>query len=498
ENISKFVRPYGGLVLLGQPSAEGVKRELTEWGRALPGGLQVRRADNVTWGIWRRGRLKGAGEWTHMYAEPGNGACSGDEVVGGSMAVQWFGEPGPAEMIDRHHRNVPPLAKDGRVFVPGDRVVYAVDAYNGAVLWKVDIPGSRRLGVFLDCGSMVVDEHHLHVIAKDKCHRFDVQTGVHRTAYQMPQVVQRQPHDWGYVAYADSILFGSGVKRGATYTETSYDADLALWYRHMKMVTSNYLFAKDKEKGTDLWTYRDGLIINTTITVSDGRVYFVETHSPKALANELGRMTVKTLFDGGAPFLVCLDSRTGEQVFKRKIDVAHFEEPVYLNGAKGVLLLSGSRLADKSIRYYYDAFDADSGAELWHASHDTRLAIDGGHGEYNRHPTIVGDVVYAWPYAYELATGKKIEEWQFDRRGHGCGGLSASAQCLFWRGSNPWMYDLGPGGGPQPLNRVTRPGCWINMIPAGGLVLVPEASSGCTCGFSLQTSLAYIPERLLN
>ena len=28
---------------------------------------------------------------------------------------------------------------------------------------------------------------------------------------------------------------------------------------------------------------------------------------------------------------------------------------------------------------------------------------------------------------------------------------------------------------------------------AGGMVLIPEASSGCTCGFPLQTSLGYRP-----
>jgi hypothetical protein len=60
------------------------------------------------------------------------------------------------------------------------------------------------------------------------------------------------------------------------------------------------------------------------------------------------------------------------------------------------------------------------------------------------------------------------------------------------------MYDLGPGGGPTRLTDVTRPGCWINIIPAGGLVLIPEASSGCTCGFSIQTSMAFIPEEALN
>ena len=125
---------------------------------------------------------------------------------------------------------------------------------------------------------------------------------------------------------------------------------------------------------------------------------------------------------------------------------------------QGVLLLSGSRLVDKSIRYYYDAFDAATGEELWHADHDSGLPIDGGHGEYNRHPTIVGDIVYAWPYAYMLRTGERIESWKFERRGHGCGGISASAQCLFWRGGNPWMYDLGPSGGPMRLNSVSRPG----------------------------------------
>ncbi len=232
--------------------------------------------------------------------------------------------------------------------------------------------------------------------------------------------------------------------------------------------------------------------------IDQGRVYFLETNSAEALAEKTGRMPVKALFADGAVSLVCLDQRTGHVVFKKKLDVGHFEEPVYLNGADGVLLLSGSRLVEKSVQYYYDAYDADDGTELWHVSHDTGLAIDGGHGEYNRHPTIVGDAVYAWPYAYELGTGKRIEGWQFSRRGHGCGGLSASAQCLFWRGANPWMYDLGPEGGPLRLSNVTRPGCWINMIPAGGLVLIPEASSGCTCGFSLQTSLAYIPESQLN
>ncbi|MHC4581618.1 MAG: hypothetical protein ACYS14_09185, partial [Planctomycetota bacterium] len=155
--------------------------------------------------------------------------------------------------------------------------------------------------------------------------------------------------------------------------------------------------------------------------------------------------------------------------------------------------LSGSRLAQGIVHYFYCAFDADSGRLRWKVDHGTNLNTDGEHGEYNRHPTIIGDTVYAWPYAYDLRSGERIEGWRFDRRGHGCGGVSASTQALFWRGSNPWMYDLGPDGGPQQLTSSTRQGCWINIIPAGGLVLIPESSSGCTCGFAVQTSLAFVP-----
>jgi outer membrane protein assembly factor BamB len=262
----------------------------------------------------------------------------------------------------------------------------------------------------------------------------------------------------------------------------------------MKLVLSDYLFAVEKDGGTPLWKYKDGLILNTTIAVGGGRMYFVQTHSPKALADTLGRMPAKELLDGGEQYLVALDAQTGQVLYKKKIDVSNFEEPVYLNYAEDTLLLSGSKLDGQVVRYYYYAFDARSGQACWSTDHDSGLPTDGAHGEYNRLPTIIGDTVFAWPYAYNLRTGARIPDWKFDRRGHGCGGVSASAQCLFWRGGNPWMYNLGPNGGPTRLNNVTRPGCWINIIPAGGLVLIPEASSGCTCGFALQTSIAYVPE----
>ena len=58
------------------------------------------------------------------------------------------------------------------------------------------------------------------------------------------------------------------------------------------------------------------------------------------------------------------------------------------------------------------------------------------------------------------------------------------------------MYDLDRDAGVALFGGI-RPGCWINMIPANGLVLIPEASVGCTCSYPLRGSFALVnkPER---
>lgn len=494
EQIFKLLRPSGGVVALAVPTDRYEQARLKRWSKNSITGWKVHKGDKIVLAWAGREKLKGAGQWTHTYAEPGNTACSGDELVKGQMAIQWFGRPGPRNMIDRHHRNVPPLSHNGRLFVPGDSIIFAVDAYNGTILWDVRIPNSRRLGIVQDCGNMAVDEQFLYIVAEDKCYGFDVQNGRCRQTYTMPQLVKDEPRDWGYITYSPDAIFGSGCRKGASYTQTGRDVVSGLYHRNTKLVVSEYLFAMDKKSSKLLWKYKDGLIVNTTITVGGGRMYFVETKSLKALADKTGRMPAKILFNGGSQYLVALDLKTGRIVYKKKIDASNFQELVYQNYAKDILILSGCREAGKTVHYYLHAYDADTGRIRWQATHDSGLPSDGGHGEYNRHPTIIDNTVYAWPYSYNLKTGKQIEGWRFDRHGGGCGAVSASAQCLFWRGSNPWMYDLGPKGGPSRLNSVTRPGCWINIIPAGGLVLIPEASSGCTCGYPLQTSIALVPK----
>ncbi len=105
---------------------------------------------------------------------------------------------------------------------------------------------------------------------------------------------------------------------------------------------------------------------------------------------------------------------------------------------------------------------------------------------------IVDSTAYVYPLAYELDGGKPVDTWRLRRSG-GCGTFSASADAMFFRARNPTTCNLADGTQAK-LTKVTRPGCWINIIPAGGLVLIPEASSGCTCNFAVQTSLALTPK----
>jgi hypothetical protein len=98
----------------------------------------------------------------------------------------------------------------------------------------------------------------------------------------------------------------------------------------------------------------------------------------------------------------------------------------------------------------------------------------------------------AEPRAYDLASGEILSdgEWWMTKR-RGCGTISASADTLYFRDHNPRARRI--DGQTVHVTSISRPGCWINILPAAGLVLLPEASAGCVCSFPVQTSMAFLP-----
>jgi hypothetical protein len=183
-------------------------------------------------------------------------------------------------------------------------------------------------------------------------------------------------------------------------------------------------------------------------------------------------------------------------VWREAFDLSELQHQLFLCYAREKLVAVGTKNQLDGVKSFvwYDlhGFDARSGKHVWSATQNQRWDVNGDHGEQDHHPTIVGDTVYQQPYAYNLHTGGRKTDWQFTRGGHGCGALSASASTVFFRAANPAMCDLATGKN-STVTQVSRPGCWINMIPAGGLLMIPEASSGCTCDFPIQASMAFAP-----
>ena len=507
SELVRHLKPCGGVICLGAPAnAPGKAGKLSwydveQWFNQLQLGRCRISHTNGVWATVRRGRLPGAGQWTHQYAEPGNTACSDDQIVAGPLGLLWFGEPGPSLMVNRHDAATAPLAVNGRLFIQGENVVMAHDSYNGVRLWQREIPGAMRTRLKgTECGNLAASQDSFFVAVEDKCLRLDAETGETRATYDLPPAPDKSWPKWGYTAYVDGVLYGSSM------TKTG---------------VSDSLFAVDTARNKPLWSYLGRNIVNLTIAIGDGWVFFIDSSiSPeqreellrqdkahlKNLSAENAKKAEAAQKDIDARLAVALDARTGGKLWEKPVDVTDCSR-IGIGGGEltamyrdGVVLLCGANanghywkqfLSGEFSQRRLVALSAKTGDVLW--------AED---ANYRHRPVIVGDIVVAEPWAYELKTGRQKTRphpltgeqttWQFLRPGHHCGAISACPQMLFMRSGFTSYYDLGDDSGVRHFAG-HRLGCWINAIPADGLALMPEASAGCVCLFPIMCSVALEP-----
>ena len=188
--------------------------------------------------------------------------------------------------------------------------------------------------------------------------------------------------------------------------------------------------------------------------------------------------------------LLCLDARTGRERWKHSDDI--YGTTLVL-GTQHKMLLMGYQYSQRSFQFKSETgnrltgFHALTGKREW----DRRLD---GKQKYISRPMINGATIHAQPWAWDLMTGKPDEHYTMkDRQPGGCGNISGSKHLLLYR-SGPLSYiDLTQ---PEKLNQTygpMRPGCWINIIPAGGLVLMPDATEQCSCSYLMKVSVGLQP-----
>jgi len=521
EKLARHLKPAGGVIALGRPDGapgEGLSETTAKaWLAKMPIAARSAILTDGSWVTLTRGMLPGAGSWTHQYAEPGNTANSGDTLVKGGLGVLWYGDPGPDLMVNRHLGAVGPLVVNGRMFVQGEDSLMAYDAFNGQRLWKVENPQSIRTGVYQNRnpGNLAATDDRVFHMARAKVYEHDAATGEVPRVHELPPSVDPKTHEWGYVAVRDGLLFGTATTRPELI-------ELNLRRRgDPGDAATDSLFAIDAASGKHLWTYQGQSIHFQTIALGPKRVFFIDSSVTSEQREAILRQDKSELerLEGPARQnaedrlkaldvrrAVALDATTGKELWSTPVDVTDCSE-IGIGGGKltmmyhdGVLILCGANanghfwkqfVAGDFSRRRLVALYAQDGYKMW--------AKD---ANYRHRPIILGDRVIAEPWAFDLKSGEqKTREhpltgaavpWSFMRPGHHCGAISASDNMLLFRSGYTGFLDLASDAGTRHFAG-HRPGCWINAIPASGLVVIPEASAGCVCMFSIASTIVMEP-----
>ncbi|MCX5661903.1 MAG: PQQ-binding-like beta-propeller repeat protein [Planctomycetota bacterium] len=510
----RTLKPCGGILYAATASPGAA------WAKAGP-IAPATLAGETGWSKLVRGSLPGAGAWTHQFADAGNTSSSDDANPMSKMDILWYGDPGPDQMQERHRGSEAPLFVDGRIYLqglrqPGDRaLLMCFDAYNGVAYWEREIPGAARLTVVANCGNLAASKAGLFVAIGRNCLHLDPATSKTLRTFAPPEVLAASAGDWAYVAVVGDTLVGSLSPANQFSRE---------------------LFAFDIPTGGFKWRHSAGAIRNSTIAVAGGRVFFAEhrgaTSLPHVMTYEerlqldrdrrLGKAPPKSepvkaakakADDDDHPdgedapppppepeplrhTAVALDLSTGKELWAREVDLSgcgSWSNNLCSASKHDVLVFYGSynaygRPGENDDKRRALALSAKDGSLLWNQ------AI----GNVVR-PVLVNDWLVARPKAVHLKTGQPVmvadprsQPWSAARAG-ACGQMSASASTLFYRNGGVGMLDVGTGRSSGNFLGI-RPGCLINIIPAGGLVAIPEASSGCVCAHAaLQCTVVLVP-----
>jgi len=446
EEALRMLRPYGGMLILGR--------------------MGQMRFESL-------GKPEGAGSWTHQYADVGNTGCSSDQIIKGPLGMLWF-KDNEWEMPSRHGRGPSPLFSQGVVVVDGLHGLEALNAYNGQVLWEYSIPNMLRPfdqehlnGVAITGSNFCLDKESVYVKQGSLCHRLDLFTGEERGDYRSPISPNGEKGQWGTIAVHNGILLGSLLNDKHTVVYAYGKSDMSELFSE-----SLCLFATDIATGRLLWNYtaRDS-IRNNAIAWGGGHVYLID----RPIAVQDRKKNDTTPHQPGV--LLALAENTGEVAWRA-------EEPAW-----GTTLLY-SEMEDILLMAYQKtrfSLNSEKGGSLSAYRGGTGDLLWNVKADYQSRPLIVGKTVYAQPGAWDLLTGDRLD---FSlSRSYGCGILSASSHLLAYRSATLGFLDLEVERGTENYGGI-RPGCWINSLPVGGLLLLPEASNRCHCSYLIKATAA--------
>ena len=437
--------------------------------------------------------VAGTGRWTHQYGNAAN-TCATAQSLQGAPRLQWFGGHGPERIPDRHTRGHAPLVSGGLIVTIAENGLIGTDARNGTVRWQIELPESMRYAMPYDAGYVVLNESASRVWAAVNTDLWEIHARSGTVARRMPAPGRIHADDhWGWVAWEGGRILGSSMRPTAARTRKEYDL-VDLEYRSGRpLVCSRTLFALNEDDGAARWVVAtEGAWVNATLCASADRLYAVEARGPKARADRTGRLTCAAILEEAA--VVCIDAASGKRLWERPLRWPEAEDILGLSVAGNRLILSCARSAGPQAAYHLRCWDTADGTERWKTS-GLNPVHDLFHGQQVKRPVVLGDRVSFESDLFDIATGGRWipkgapADWILKRPGHACGGMTGSEDGLLFRADNPTFFRFEDGSFTRLAP--TRPGCWLNILPAEGGVLIPEASASCICGYPIQASLGF-------
>ncbi len=450
ETSFRMLHPYGGVACIGKSD-----------------DLDIR----------QRGPLQGAANWTHQYADAQNTGCSTDALAEGPLGMLWFRDTDHLTP-NRHGRGHAPLYYEGRIFSMGVNSLRAIDAYNGRPLWDYPLPGIQTpyhqehlMGTSGTGSNFCMTKDCIYVRLENKCLCLDPATGKLLRELTAPEHPDGDPGTWGYISCSGDTLFGSLSNTDHTVGYRFGKSDMSGMYTE-----SCLLFALDANTGKVKWTYRpDHSIRNNTIAIGDGLVYLIDR--PIAQFDRFNRGEEPKEKEHAFGRLAALDAETGEVRWQSKEHIYGTMLSVSLKHDVLLMAYQATRFQLLSeVGGRMAAFRASTGDKLWDIQAD-----------YASRPLINDNKIYAQPGAWDLLTGEPTG-FKFTRS-YGCGIISGSRNLLVFRSGTMGYIDLQESNETRNYGG-TRVGCWINALPAGGLVLVPNGWSICKCSYLIRADLA--------
>ncbi|MBC8869050.1 MAG: PQQ-binding-like beta-propeller repeat protein [Planctomycetes bacterium] len=452
-------------------------------------------------------------EWTHYLYDASNNAVSNDTVVAPPRGLQWTCGPEYARSHEHFGSVSAMVSTAGRVFyiidegpissvfLPPEWKLVARDAFSGVLLWQRPIANWESQLRGFRSGPPEIGRR---LIANGEC--IYVTLGYGQPVTVLDAATGEEVAVFSDTEGASELLSQDGVLYVLADDMTAADHDeRKKWINETAPTLQGYQFPKrpipmygkqriialDIDSGKSLWKKEfeaPGEIMPTTLAVADGRVCFQTGSDVVCLdagdgkeAWRSDRPIARSRFSWSTPTLVMHD---GVVLTVDRLAKANADETPPRQGSKW--LMDNTHQSKKEDAELV-ATSLEDGKELWRApcfeNYDTQLDI-----------FVIDDVVWVGDLRHkrdagftqgrDLRTGKVVAEipnnlefYDLQMGHHRCYRNKATVRYLLLGRDGIEFVD--PRNGTGEGNWWVRGTCQYGIMPANGLVYVPQHSCGC-------------------